>query len=67
MDKLTYFEDYLREKHAKQYLGLDDDQETDFDEWVEEQDVWDLVNWADWYVWNLKQKNAAEWRNVGLG
>ncbi len=34
MTYILNFEEYLRDKHAKQYIGLDDDMSDDYDRWV---------------------------------
>ena len=32
--KIKTFEDFLKEKHAEQYTGLDDEMPDDYDEWL---------------------------------
>jgi|GEM_PF-2328247 len=44
--KITSFEDYLRNVHAKQYEGLDDDMPDDFDSWVTNLDAEEMYELA---------------------
>ncbi len=37
------FEDFLMELHAKDYHGVDDDMPNDFDNWLEQFDVMDIL------------------------
>ena len=41
------FEDFLKEQHAKNYIGTDDDMPDAFDDWLTELDVDTLINYAD--------------------
>lgn len=41
------FEDFLKEKHAKQYYGLDDDMSDAFEYWLSNLDVDELITFAD--------------------
>lgn len=34
--KYKDFEDFLQDKHADQYIGLDDDMPDDYDNWLQE-------------------------------
>jgi len=43
------FKDYLMEKHGKQYVGTDDCMPDDFEDWLADLDVEDLIVWADEY------------------
>ena len=45
------FEDYLQEKHSEQYYGLDDDMPDDYDDWVGNLDVQELIDFAE--LWGL--------------
>ena len=45
--KQDTFEDYLRERHAAQYQGLDDDMGEDFDDWLADLDVETLLQYGD--------------------
>ena len=45
--KYKDFTDYLREKHANGYGGLDDDMCDDCDEWISALDVQELIDYAD--------------------
>ena len=44
------FEGFLIEKHAKQYVGTDDDMADDFDSWIEGLDQEQLMKYADKYA-----------------
>jgi hypothetical protein len=47
--KYKDFEDYIINKHAEQYRGTDDLMPEDYEEWVDELDVRDVIKWAnDW-------------------
>ena len=41
------FEDFLKDKHAEQYHGLDDDMPDDFERWVSNLDAQELIDFAD--------------------
>ena len=41
------FEDFLQEKHAEQYIGLDDDMPDDCGEWIANLDVDEVIDYAD--------------------
>lgn len=47
--KLT-FEDFLAEKHAKQYKGLDDEMPDDFNNWLVEVEQDSIIKYADEYA-----------------
>lgn len=51
------FENYLREKHADQYVGLDDDMPDDFEDWVGNLDTQELIDHAE--VYGLSRFNAG--------
>lgn len=44
------FEDFLVEKHAEQYEGLDDDMPEDFDRWLADKDVPEWIALGDRYA-----------------
>lgn len=44
------FEDYLQEKHAEQYDGLDDEMPEDYEEWLVDLDINDVIKWANEYA-----------------
>ena len=46
MKKYT-FQDYLYDKHASQYTGLDDDMPDDYADWESDLDPIQLIEWAD--------------------
>ena len=41
------FEYFLKDKHAEQYHGLDDDMPDDFERWVSNLDAQELIDFAD--------------------
>lgn len=41
------FEEYLIDKHAEQYEGLDDDMPDNYSEWLCELDVDVVIRWAN--------------------
>lgn len=43
----TPFEDYLKEIHADGYIGSDDDMSDDFEGWVTELQVDDLIDYGN--------------------
>jgi hypothetical protein len=43
------FENYLQDRHAAQYGGLDDEMGEDFDDWLEDMDKQDLIAWGNMY------------------
>lgn len=47
--KKDTFEDYLQEKHAAQYQGLDDEMGEDFEEWLEGLDTDTILEYAETY------------------
>ena len=49
------FEEYLRQVHAKQYKGTDDDMPDDFDNWLVCMDREELINHADLYAYKIKK------------
>lgn len=52
MKKYKTFKDFLYDKHATQYSGTDDLMPEDFEEWLSDLDVNELIDYAD--------KHAAE-------
>lgn len=41
---------YLMEKHADQYIGLDDDMPDDCNDWLEQLDVEEVIDYAERYI-----------------
>lgn len=41
------FEEYLKDVHAKIYIGTDDDMPEAFEAWLDGIDVDDIMEWAD--------------------
>ena len=47
--------EYLQDKHGEQYVGTDDMMPEDFEDWLQDQDPLDLVEYAEmWRVSNKK-------------
>ena len=44
---LEKFEDFLADKHAKNYQGFDDDMPDDFSKWLEELQIDDIIKYAN--------------------
>lgn len=44
--KTTTFEDYLKDIHAEQYEGLDDEMPDDFDSWFGNLDAQEMFDYA---------------------
>lgn len=59
MKKPYFFEDYLMEVHAIQYIGLDDGMPDDFEDWLSSLGTDELVDYANEYgkkLLNLNKK-----------
>ena len=53
MDKKQWgdkFETFMIDEHAKQYHGLDDEMPDDYEEWLVDLDVNDLIKYANQYA-----------------
>lgn len=50
LKKTEMFEDYLQDIHASNYEGLDDDMPEDYEEWLSNLDVQELIDYADKFV-----------------
>lgn len=57
MTKKITFEDYLKDVHAKDYTGTDDDMPDDFESWVGELDVQEVMDFAE--IYGLIQNKAG--------
>ena len=49
------FINYLMEKHADQYIGLDDDMPDDCNDWIDQLDVQEVIDFADEYTKKIKK------------
>ena len=47
MEKRQSFEDFLEDKHAKDYMGTDDDMPDAFSTWLTNLDADELINYGD--------------------
>ena len=48
------FIEYLKNQHAKSYMGTDDDMSDHFDNWVSNLDTQELIDYADDYANYIK-------------
>jgi hypothetical protein len=49
---MNNFEEYLEGMHADDYTGTDDDMPEDFNHWLEDFDVNDILQMVKDYEWN---------------
>jgi hypothetical protein len=62
MNKTTfYFDQFLRDIHAQDYHGLDDDMPDNFDRWLENLEAGDIMEYAEHAI---QQATAGERRRV---
>lgn len=54
------FEEYLNTLHAEQYTGVDDDMPEDFNSWLEQFDVNDILQMVKDYEWNYAREKAGK-------
>lgn len=54
------FENYLRDIHAEDYTGTDDDMPDAFDNWLTEIQIDDVIKHADDYATIIKQKPLCQ-------
>lgn len=54
------FGDFLVDKHADQYQGLDDEMGEDFNEWLTDLDTDELIEYADEYAKKVKENEWQE-------
>lgn len=71
------FENYLKDIHASDYMGTDDDMTDKFDSWLENQDIDTLMSYADDYAKDciridherilegINQKQLENYRELG--
>lgn len=58
---INKFEDYLKEVHAKQYQGLDDDMPDDYEHWLMHLEQEQLIEYADMYTeYRIKKLKEAK-------
>jgi hypothetical protein len=53
------FENYLQEKHADQYVGLDDLMPDDYNDWLDSLDVQEIIDYANSYIKNILEKEIV--------
>ena len=51
------FEDFLMEKHAEGYTGLDDDMSDNFNDWICDLDSQEIIDYAE--VYGMEKFNAG--------
>lgn len=49
------FEDYLKEVHAKNYMGTDDDMPDSFDNWVSNLDASEIMEYAEQAIKDIQE------------
>lgn len=49
------FEDYLKDEHAKEYTGTDDDMPDDYDKWLGDLDGEEYIKYADLYAVEVRR------------
>lgn len=57
MKKYQTFTEYLQDIHGKQYQGLDDEMPDDWEHWLSELSVDELIDYADNFA--IKQARTA--------
>ena len=50
------FENYLEEQHAEQYNGLDDEMPDDRNDWFENLDVQEVIDYAEKFVSQVREE-----------
>lgn len=56
------FEEYLQTKHAEQYRGVDDDMPDDFERWLCDLGIEEIVKYAE--KWNDEAKAQDNYQSV---
>lgn len=54
MNKTQTFEDFLRDKHAKNYMGTDDNMSDSFDTWMGNLDIQEVIDFAEEVMWKAR-------------
>lgn len=57
-------EDYLKEKHAKEYIGTDDDMSDSFDNWLSELQIDDFIKYADQALKRQREEMAEKLKSM---
>ena len=57
---INRFEEFLRERHATEYTGADDDMLDAFDKWLGLLDIDDWLNYGEWYGNKLAQETLKK-------
>lgn len=56
MDRIETFEDFLKEKHAEEYMGLDDNMPDAFDGWLGDLDAEEWMDLGEEYGQKLQEQ-----------
>ena len=68
MEAIT-FQDYLVDRHAEQYQGLDDEMPDNYEKWLQNLDVDQIIfyanHWHDTLIEKVIKKLEARYKNVG--
>ncbi len=54
------FEDYLIERHAASYTGLDDDMPEAWDQWIADMPIENCIEYADQWMLNERRRMADD-------
>jgi len=54
------FEDFLEDKHGENYQGIDDDMSDNFDRWLCDLDVQDLLDYGEEYGERMFSRGCKE-------
>ena len=57
--KTPTFESFLQDKHGDQYIGLDDDMPDDYENWLMNLDIQEVIDWAEEWHKKLQQEGQA--------
>lgn len=58
------FEEYLQQKHAEQYQGLDDEMPDNFNEWLQELDPDDWFRYGEFFAIDKTQASVNKMADV---
>lgn len=59
------FEEFLQQKHAEQYKGTDDDMEEDYERWIMELEIEQIIQFAEkWHDIEMRNKYREAFDNL---
>lgn len=61
------FEDYLKDAHAEEYTGTDDDMPDAYDNWLGELDGEEYIKYADLYAIEVRRHSYQKGYDAGKG